>query len=207
MSTRRLPFMLLTIPALVVACGSPAPVESPPAPAAAPAGTTAPAAVSATPTAAPAATAAAEAPREKPVKEKIIGKWELLLKGDVLKKAFKEAAAKSPRSNEKHWWDEQRGRIAAEVAREWVELADGWFISHFTDKGSDKVVLKVKYEVVKEDGASVTIKPAGKPEVGQMDEKAEITITLTEDDTIEMPDPTRGTLIFGRKNEPAPAPR
>lgn len=208
MNMRRLPFvMLLSVSALAVACGDPQPAENPPQPTSTPTAEPAPtAAETAAPTAtaavtaAPTATAAVEAPPPpKPAKERIVGKWGFSFEGDIKAKHEEELKKKFAKEKDTKKLDEAMKKLADEAAGEWVEFVDGAYVSHVTEKGKDKVVLKVKYEVVKEDAGSLTMKPAGKAETGKIDEKMEITIKLVDDNTISMVDPKKGTLVFKRK--------
>ena len=207
MNMRRLPFvMLLTVSAMAMACGDPPPADNPPQPTnepaatAAPTGaeTAAPASTAAT-TAAPATTAAAVTPPAKPAKEKIVGKWQFSFEGEVKAKHEEELKKKFAKEKDTKKFDAEIKKLEDAAAKEWVEFVDGFYVSHADDKGKDKVVLKVKYEVVKEDGGSITMKPSGKPETGKIDDKIEITIKFSDDNTIQMPDPKKGTLIFKRK--------
>lgn len=206
MNMRRLPFvMLLTVPALAVACSDPPPAENAPQPEATAAPTAAETAAptaTAEATAAPTATAeaVAPAPPPKPAKELIVGKWQFSFEGDVKAKHEEEAKKKFAKEKDSKKFDDYMKKIADEAAGEWVEFVDGYYVSHVTEKGKDKVVLKVKYEVVKEEAGSITMKPAGKAETGKIDEKMEVTIKFADDNTIQMPDPKKGTLIFKRKS-------
>jgi hypothetical protein len=208
MNMRRLPFvMLMTVSALAVACGDPQPPENPPQPTATATAEPAPTAVeTAAPTATAAVTAAptaapvVEAPPAKPGKEKIVGTWQFSFEGDIKAKHEEELKKKFAKEKDTKKFDEAMKKLTDEAAGEWVEFKDGYYISHVTEKGKDKVVLKVKYEVVKDDPTSVTMKPAAKPETGKIDDKIEITIKFTDDNTIQMPDPKKGALVFKRKS-------
>jgi hypothetical protein len=204
MNMRRLPFvMLLSVSALAVACGDPQPAENPPQPTNVPTAEPAPT-MTATAEPEPAPTAAVETPPPpKPATERIAGTWTFSFEGDV--KAKKEEELKKKYAKEKDEAkraakiEEDLKKIEAEAGGEWVEFKDGHYVSHVTEKGKDKVVLKVKYAVVKEEANSVTMKADGKPEVGKMDPKMEVTVTLTDDNTLQIPDPKKGNLIFKRK--------
>ena len=206
MNMRRLPFvMLLSVSALAVACGDPPPPENPPQPTAVPTAEPAPtAAVTAEPEPAPTATAVVEAPPPpKPAKERVVGTWTFSFEGDVKAKKEEELQKKFAKEKDEAKRaakvEEELKKIEAEAAGEWVEFTDGYCVSHITEKGKDKVILKVKYEIVKEEADSVTMKAGGKPEVGKMDPKMEVTVTLKDDNTLQMPDPKKGNLIFKRK--------
>jgi hypothetical protein len=213
MNMRRLPFvMLLSVSALAVACGDPQPAENPPQPTSTPTAEPAPTAVetaaptaTAAATAAPTATAVVEAPPPpKPAKERIVGTWTFSFEGEIKAKKEEELKKKlGAKEKDAAKLDakvaEEIKKIADEAAGEWVEFKDGYYVSHVTEKGKDKVVLKVKYAIVKDDTGSVTMKADGKPDVGKMDPKMEVTVTLKDDNTLEMPDPKKGTLVFKRK--------
>lgn len=209
MNMRRLPFvMLLSVSALAVACGDPPPVETPPQPTGEPAATAAPtAAETAAPTAtaamtaAPTATAAVEAPPPpKPAKEKIAGKWQFSFEGEPKAKAEEAAKKKFPKDADQAKRDAEVKKVEEAAAGEWIEFADGYYISHVTEKGKDKVVLKVKYDVVKDENTALTMKPNGKDEISKKELKDEVTVTFKDDDTISMVDPGKKiTLVFKRK--------
>lgn len=213
MNMRRLPFvMLFAASAFAVACGDPQPAENPPQPTgtatAEPAPTvmaTAEPAPTAAATAEPAATAAVEAPPPRPARERIVGTWQFSFEGDVKAKHEEELKKKFAKEKDSKKLDAEMKKLEDAAAGEWVEFKDGHYVSHVTEKGKDKVVLKVKYDVVKEDAGSITMKAAAKPETGKIDEKAEFTVTIVDDDTIQMPDPKKGTLVFRRKDAGAGA--
>lgn len=209
MNMRRLPFvMVLTVSAMAAACSDPPPVENPPQPTSTPTAEPAPTTVetaaptaTAAMTAAPSATAVVEAPPPpKPAKEKIVGTWTFSFEGEPKAKAEEDLKKKFAKEKDTKKFDEAMKKLSDEAAGEWIEFKDGYYVSHVTDKGKDKVVLKVKYEVVKDDNASITMKGAGKPDVGKMDPKVEVTTTFKDDNTIEMMDPGKKMkLVFKRK--------
>ena len=91
-------------------------------------------------------------------------------------------------------------KVEEAAAGEWIEFADSFYVSHVTEKGKDKVVLKVKYDVVKDENTSLTMKPNGKDEISKKELKDEVTVTFKDDDTISMVDPGKKiTLVFKRK--------
>lgn len=166
MNMRRMPFvMLLTVSALAVACSDPPAVETPPQPTSEPAPTAAPTAAetaaptaTAAATAAPTATAAVEAPPPpKPAKEKIVGKWQFSFEGEPKAKAEEAAKKKFPNDKDQAKRDAEIKKIEEAAAGEWIEFADGYYVSHVTEKGKDKVVAKMKYDVVKDESTSLTI--------------------------------------------------
>jgi hypothetical protein len=213
MNMRRLPFvMLFAASAWAVACSDTPPAENPPqgaptttAEATPPVDTGAAptAAPSAAMTAAPAASSAAvEAPPPaKPGKDKIVGKWQFSFEGEPKAKAEEEAKKKFPKDADQAKRDAEVKKIEEVAAGEWIEFTADTYTSHVTEKGKDKVVLEVKYEVVKDDNTTLTTKPGkDKPKVGKVDPKMEITTKFRDDNTIEMKDPVKGiTLVFKRK--------
>jgi len=209
MNMRRLPFvMLLSVSALAVACGDPPPVETPPQPTGEPAATAAPTAAetaaptaTAAATAAPTATAAVEAPPPpKPAKEKIVGKWQFSFEGEPKAKAEEAAKKKFPKDADQAKRDAEVKKVEEAAAGEWIEFVDGFYVSHVTEKGKDKIVLKVKYDVVKDENTALTMKPNGKDEISKKELKDEVTVTFKDDDTISMVDPGKKiTLVFKRK--------
>lgn len=207
MNMRRLPFlMLLSASALAVACSDPPPAENPPQPTSEPAPSAAPtAAETAAPTAAPvetaAPTAAAEAlPPPRPAKDKIVGQWQFSFEGEPKAKAEEEAKKKFPKDKDQAKRDDHLKKVAEAAAGEWIEFVDGYYVSHVTEKGKDKLVAKMKYDVVKDENTSITMKANGKDEISKKEMKDEVTISFTDDDTISMVDPGKKiTLIFKRK--------
>jgi hypothetical protein len=214
MNMRRLPFvMLFAASAWAVACSDTPPADNAPQPtgaatteAAPPADTgAAPAATPTTAASAPpaATTAAVEAPPPaKPAKDKIVGKWQFAFEGDPKTKAEEEAKKKFPKDADQAKRDAEIKKVEEAAAGEWIEFTADSYVSHVTEKGKDKVVLDAKYEIVKDENTSLTMKPGkDKPKVGKLDPKTEITVKFRDDNTIEMKDPVRNiTLVFKRKS-------
>ncbi|MBK8254346.1 MAG: hypothetical protein IPK82_16970 [Polyangiaceae bacterium] len=184
------------------------PAENPPQPTTAPSATAAPTAVetaaptaTAAATAAPTATAAVEAPPPpKPGKDKIVGMWMFSFEGEPKAKAEEEAKKKYPKDADQAKRDEYVKKIAETAAGEWIEYKDGYYISHVTEKGKDKIVAKMKYEVTKDESSSITMKAVGKDEISKKEMKDEVAVSFKDDDTISMVDPGKKiTLIFKRK--------
>ena len=214
MNMRRLPFgMLLTVSALAVACGETPPADNAPQPTGQPASTGAPtaaetaapamtatAASTAASTAAPATTAAAVTPPAKPGKEKIVGTWTFSFEGEPRAKAEEDLKKKFAKEKDTKKYDAEIRKLEESAAGEWIEFKDGWYISHVTEKGKDKIVLKIKYEVAKDDNAAMSLKPSGKDEISKKELKEEVAVTFKDDDTITMVDPGKKmTLVFKRK--------
>lgn len=205
MKARWLPLVLVfAVPAWAVACAETPPPEVAPQPAATADATAAPTAdpaPTAAPTAAPAADPpAAQAPPPKPGKERIVGKWQFSFEGEPKANAEAEAKKKFPKDKDQAKRDAHLKKIADEAAGEWIEFEGGYYISHTTPKGKDKVVAKIKYEVAKDDANALTMKPTGKDEVSKKELKDEVSITFTDDNTIHMVDPRKKiTLVFKRK--------
>jgi hypothetical protein len=217
MNMRRLPFvMLFAASALAVACADTPSGENPPQASGAPVDTGAApvdtgAAPSAMPSAAPAMTAAPAAssaaveapppPAAKPSKERIVGKWQFSFEGEPKAKAEADAKKKFPKDADQAKRDAEVKKVEEAAVGEWIEFTADTYTSHVTEKGKDKVVLEVKYEVVKDEKDSLTTKPGkDKPKVGKIDPKLEITTKFRDDNTIEMKDPVKGiTLVFKRK--------
>jgi type IV secretory pathway VirB10-like protein len=192
---------LLTIPAWA-ACGEEPAAQPPPQPSAAPAVEPAPppAVVTAEPTPPPAEPAPPPAPPPKPGKEKIVGKWQFSFEGDPKAKAEEAAKKKFPKDKDQAKRDAFVQKIAEEAALEWIEFAEGHYVSHTTPKGKDKIILKVKYEIGSDDNTKIGMKPSGKDEISKKELKnVEWSITFTDDNTIAIVDPKKGTLVFKRK--------
>jgi hypothetical protein len=181
------------------ACGGS--TELPPtAPPVAEAPSAAPAAVAPVATTPPEVTPepVAEAPAPpKPAKERIVGQWQFDFTGEARAKAEEAAhkkAGKADKDNKK--FDAAMKALEAEAATEWIEFtADSTYVSYV----GEKPVVKVKYEIAKEEGDTVTMKPTGKDEISKKELKVEIPVTL-KGDTLEMKDPKKGVLVFKRKS-------
>jgi hypothetical protein len=213
MAKRHLSLALVsTIALLGVACGGgetpqPEMVTPPPADTAAKTDTAPPAPTPAAPettqaTPPKAAEAAPPAPAPKPGKELIVGMWQFDFSGEPRAAAEAEAKKKAGKDEKKLAALMKETEEAA--AGEWIEFtADAMYISHITEKGKDKVILKVKYEITKDEKGTIVMKPAGKDEISkkEMPKDVEIPVTFKDDKTIEMKDPKKKmTLIFKRKS-------
>jgi hypothetical protein len=193
--------VLLTIPSWA-GCGE-APAPQAPPQAAPPASAEAPAAPAASDPA-PAATPEQPAPPPappKPGKEKIVGKWQFSFEGDPKAKADEAAKKKFPKEKDQAKRDAFVQKIADDAAGEWIEFGDGYYVSHTTPKGKDKVVLKVKYDIGSDDSTKIAMKPVGEDEVSKKQLKdVEFAITFTDDNTIAMVDPKKNMMmVFKRK--------
>jgi len=217
-ANRRMLVALMSLVVLgVAACGGgeTPPADTPPqptdnattSPAPTPEPAAAPPATDAAPTqAAPPATPQAAAPdAPKPGKERIVGKWQFDFSGEP--RAAAEADAKKKAGKDDKKFADLMKEIEAAAAGEWIEFTgapDTQYVSHITEKGGkDKVVMKVKYEVAKDENGTLVMKPAGKEEVSKKDmpKDLEIPVTFKDDNTIEMKDPKKKmTLIFKRKS-------
>jgi hypothetical protein len=194
---------LLFVPAWIVACGPEAPAPEVPQNATANAEvappTTATAVVTADPT--PPTPPPVVAPPPKPGKEKIVGKWQFSFEGEPKAKAEEDAKKKFPKDKDQAKRDAMVAKVGEAASGEWIEFADGYYASHTTDaKGKDKVVLKVKYDVTKDDSASISMKAVGKEEISKKALKDEVSVTFKDDTTISMFDPRKKmNLTFKRK--------
>lgn len=194
MKTRILPLFALL---MVAACADPPAPETPAQPTAAPEASAAPTVAE---TAAPAPPPVVEAPPAKPGKEKIVGKWQFSFEGDPKTQAEDAAKKKFPKDKDQKKRDAHVQKIADAAAGEWIEFADGEYISHTTVKGKDKVVLKIKYEVAADESSKITMKPVGKDAISKKAMKDEVSVAFTDDNTITMMDPKKKmTLTFKRK--------
>lgn len=202
MKIRSLPLVaLMIVPVWLAACADPPAPEAPPQPTADHAAATT-AAPTVAETAAPAPTPPpAPEPPPKPGKERIVGKWQFAFEGDAKAKAEADAKKKFPKDKDEKKRDDFVKKVADEAAGEWIEFADGHYVSHVTAKGKDKVVLKVKYEITKDESGKVVMKPVGKDEISKKELKdVEFTVNITDDNTIALVDPKKNmTLVFKRK--------
>ena len=139
-------------------------------------------------------------PPARPGKEKIVGQWQFSFEGDPKAKADEAAKKKFPKDKDQAKRDAFVQKIADEAALEWIEFADGYYVSHTTPKGKDKVILRIKYEIGSDDNTKVSLKPTGKDEISKKTVKeVEFAISFTDDNTIAFVDPKKGTLVFKRK--------
>ena len=143
---------------------------------------------------------AAPPPPPKPGKEKIVGKWQFSFEGDPRARAEEDAKKKFPKDKDQAKRDAQLAKIADAASGEWIEFVDGAYVSHVTNKGKDKIVFKIKYDVSKDESASITMKPTGKEEISKKEVKDEMSISFTDENTISLFDPKKKlNLIFKRK--------
>jgi hypothetical protein len=203
MTTIRLPLAVCFLALQLSACaGEEPPAQSPPPPATSANAEPTPAAPATTEKAAtePAPAAAAPEPPPKPAKEKIVGKWQFSFEGDPKSKAQADAEKKFPKEKDQAKRDAFMQKIADEAAGEWIEFADGYYVSHVTVKGKDKVVFKVKYDVAGDDNTKLTLKPSGKDEISKKAAKDELAIAFNDDLTITVNDPKKKmALVFKKK--------
>ncbi len=181
MNIRRLSFgLILSLSsAFVVACGEPAPAETPPQPSAEPATSAAPATTAEAAPPAPTASAAVEAPPppppEKKAADKVVGKWAQAMDKDAmgaLEKKLEKDKAKDK-------------KIAAEVEKlkeHTLELT----ADTLTQSKKGKAVSTFKFKATKNEATSLTIHGEGKD--GKKDAPKEITITFTDDSTFTVKD-------------------
>lgn len=199
MSKRRHTIGILFALALVAGCGEPPPPEAPP-PVAPPPDTAPakPAEPAAAPEAAPTAAAAAApepAPPPKAAKERMIGKWQFELTGEA--RAFHEANVRKKAGKDEAKFAKGMKEIEEAAAKEWIELT----ADTYTSWVGDKIEKQLSFQVVKEEGATITVK-AVKDLVAKKDVKGDLTIpvTLKDDNTLEMFDPGKKiNLTFKRK--------
>ena len=192
MNTRRLSFgLMFTFATALAACGgeAPPPETPPPPPPAAPE----PPAASAEPASAgpgaegPGAGKKEEpAPAPKPAKDKVQGKWGFDFSGEVRAKAEEEAKKKAGANDKdgKKFQDLMKKEEDKHAKQHMEVTADTWTVFD-----GDKPVMKVKFEVGKDEGNTLTIK-MGKDEVTKKDYKGqELVVTFKDDNTISVPDP------------------
>jgi len=200
MIRRRLGYgILFAVAVTVAACGEPPPPEAPP-PVAPPPDPT-PARTAEAPAPEPAKTAAPEMakpeppPAPKPLKERVIGKWQFELTGEA--RAFHEANVRKKTGKDEAKFAKAMKEIEEAAAKEWVELT----ADTYTSWVGDKIERQMQYVVVKEEGNTLTAKPT-KDLVTKKDIKGDMTVPLTlkDDSTIEMFDPSKKiNLTFKRK--------
>jgi hypothetical protein len=211
-ANRRMLVALVSLVMLGAACGGgeTPPADSPPQPtdtAKTPSAPSTPESAATPPPADTAAQAQAAAPAApaapKPGKERIVGQWQFDFSGEP--RAAAEAEAKKKAGKDEKKLADLMKEIEATAAGEWIEFTaapEAQYISHITEKGKDKVILKVKYEVTKDENGTIVMKPAGKDEISkkEMPKDLEIPVTFKDDNTIEMKDPKKKmTLVFKRK--------
>jgi hypothetical protein len=183
----------------LAACGEPPPPEAPPA--VPPPPDPAPAKTAEAPAPEPAKTAEKAAapepppPAPKPAKERVVGKWQFELTGEA--RAFHEANVRKKTGKDEAKFAKAMKEIEEAAAKEWIELT----ADTYTSWVGDKIERQMQYTVVKEEGNTITAKPT-KDLVTKKDIKVDMTIpiTLKDDNTIEMFDPSKKiNLTFKRK--------
>ena len=214
MNMRRLPIVLaLTLSGWAMGCSDTPQADNPPQPTGSATATAAPTAMetaaptaTAAVTAAPTASATAEAATPPPAppkagKEKIIGKWQFSFEGEPKAKAEEEGKKKFAKEKDSKKFDAFMKAQEEAAAGEWIEFSADTYTSHVTEKGKDKVVLEVKYEIVKDDNTTLVTKPGkDKPKVGKAQPAGtEITTTFKDDNTIEMMDPVKKIKLVFKK--------
>jgi hypothetical protein len=135
------------------------------------------------------------APAPKPLKERVIGKWQFELTGEA--RAFHEANVRKKTGKDEAKFAKAMKEIEEAAAKEWVELT----ADTYTSWVGDKIERQMQYVVVKEEGNTLTAKPT-KDLVAKKDIKVDMTVPLTlkDDNTIEMFDPSKKiNLTFKRK--------
>lgn len=205
------PLAFTLMASLVAACGgsdvqpeTPPPADPPPAPVepAAPAPAE-PAA--AAPAPAEPAPKKEEAPAPKPLKERLVGVWVLDFSGEVKTAAEADAQKKAGKDEKKlaelmKKAEESTAKQKVENTADTIALWEG-----------DKVTSKAKYEIVKEEGNTITVKRVGKDEISKKDAPAaEVAITFKDDNTIELrdlkeKDAKKAKLLVFKKDASAPA--
>lgn len=175
---------------------TPPPAEPPPAPTepAKPAETTAAAPPPAATTAAPAA-APAPAPAPKPLKERVIGKWQFELSAES--RAYHEANIRKKTGKDEAKFAKAMKEVEEAATKEWIEMTADTYTSYV----GDKIDAQMKYEVVKEEGNTLTVKPT-RDLVAKKDIKGDMTVavSLSDESTLVMFDPKKKiNLTFKRK--------
>jgi hypothetical protein len=189
---------LLTLALAAAGCGeppppaTPPPAEPPPAPTepAKPAETTAAAPPPAAETAAPAPAAA-----PKPLKERVIGKWQFELSAES--RAYHEASIRKKTGKDEAKFAKAMKEVEEAATKEWIEMTADTYTSYV----GDKIEAQMKYEVVKEEGNTLTVKPT-RDLVAKKDIKGDMTVpvSLSDDNTLVMFDPKKKiNLTFKRK--------
>jgi hypothetical protein len=123
-------------------------------------------------------------PGPKSLKERIVGVWVLDFSGDV--KTTAEADAKKKAGKDEKKLADLMKKAEETAAKEKVESTGDTMILW----DGDKTTSKAKYEIVKEEGNTLTLKRVGKDEISKKDVAAtEIVITFKDETTIELKDP------------------
>lgn len=186
--------------AVLAGCGEPPPPEAPPPvppppdhELATPAETAAPASSAAPPSTLGPVSAPAPAP--KPLRERVVGKWQFDFSGEA--RAMQEAKVRKKVGKDEVTFAKQMKEIEAAAAKEWIEITDG----SYTSWVGDKIDKQMAFEVVKEEGSTLSMKPT-KDLVAKKDIKGDVlvTATLKDENTLEMFDPQKKiNLTFKRK--------
>jgi hypothetical protein len=123
------------------------------------------------------------AQRAKPLKERWLGTWTMGLTGEA-RKAAEEAARKKAGKDEAMYAAlmKQAEEDAAKVTREYTGDLEAAY-------ENGKLVYKIRYSVVKEEGDTLTMRRTGTDEVSKKEAQGEYQILFKNDDTIEIRDP------------------
>lgn len=123
------------------------------------------------------------APTPKPLRDRFLGRWQGSLTGDR-RTAAEEAARKKAGKDEKKYADlmKQAEADAAKIVREFSGDVEAAY-------EGNKLVYRITYSVVKEEGNTMIVKKSGKDEVSKKDIQGEYTIVFKDDNTIEVRDP------------------
>jgi hypothetical protein len=123
------------------------------------------------------------AQRARPLKERFLGTWTMGLTGDA-RKAAEEAARKKAGKDEAMYAAlmKQAEDDAAKVTREYTGDLEAAY-------ENGKLVYKIRYQVVKEEGDTLTMRRTGTDEVSKKEAQGEYQILFKNDDTIEIRDP------------------
>lgn len=183
----------------IAACGEPPPPEAPPSvpppPDPTPAKTAQQVAAPEPAKTAEQVAAPEPPPPPKPLKERVVGKWQFELTGEA--RAFHEANVRKKTGKDEAKFAKAMKEIEEAAAKEWIELT----ADTYTSWVGDKIERQLQYAVVKEEGNTLTAKPT-KDLVTKKDMKGDMTIPLTlkDESTLEMFDPSKKiNLTFKRK--------
>ena len=223
MKTRWLSFGLVaSFSALAVACGETPPPDVAPQPAAVPQAvqTSSAESISSATSSAPSATTsatasaapvAAPAPAKKTAKELIEagGTFAFSLADSAdAKKAADESCSKKAKKDEKKLaaCKDDAAKAASGEGIRFEKDKDGkwWWVSFGAEKGKEVAYLKVMFKITSSEGDKVVVAPDGKLE-GTMAKKLgkdapkEMSFTFSDETTVTMADPKKGTLVYKKK--------
>jgi hypothetical protein len=141
-------------------------------------------------------------PGEQPLKERVVGTWQFDFSGE--RRAAVEAELKKKAGKD----EKKLAKLMKEAEEEAAQSRFEITADTVTSLVGDKVLFRLKYQIVKEDKDTLRVKVVGKPEGKQKVAKDGEELVLVgekgfiafkDDDNMIMTDPKKGAMLFKRK--------